>query len=392
MFLVSRTSSSDSSLFPEDLSSEPEESHSTVKPTRLHSRRLRSRPSESASQSGLFPDPLPDHSKPGESSQPKLVEMLKGVSEVLEENTRLKKRRLEREARKSRLKTRLPTKPYDVALRERVPCAPGKTSRRVPGKDTTKPLDPEPMSVDPALRISRISRKNAASKRKGKEVVKVHIKDSMDVDSPVTLGDVSMNEKPLPEGVGVQSIPSPSYSQSSAKRMPPPPVPSKALKRQPKQKSPSKPTPPKATNQPPPSTPPSLTQFSLPRRRTLGMTRSTPQISTVPHPILPANRKPFKSPLIKQEPGSSQSGGPPRSQSKLYPIPTSSASSQPIYLTQKPAPTKSPSKPESNPPEVIDLTDDPDTSYDFSTSSIDGEEVNRAMEEYDLGHFSVGPQ
>lgn len=359
MFLVSRTSSSDSSLFPEDLSSGPEDSNSTVKPARLHSRRLRPRPSGSGSQSGQSSDSLPGHGKPGEPSQPKLVEMLKGVSEVLEENTRLKKKRLEREIRKSRLNTRVPQKPYDIAPGKRVSNVSDKTSRRVPGAS------------------------GKISKGKGKEVIKIVIEDSMDVDLSVTLGDVSMNENSLPESVDIQFKPPPSDSQSSAKRMPPPPVPSKALKQPPKQKSSSRPTP-----SPPP---PSSTQTNQPRRRTLGMTRSTTQTSPVPRSILPANRKPFKSPLLKQEPGLSQSGGPPRSQSKVYPIPTSSTPSQPIYPTQKPTPTKSsltsPKPKESDPPEVIEITDDPDTSYDFSASSIDGEEFNKAMAEYDRGSW-----
>ena len=389
MFLVSRTSSSDSSLFPEDISSEPEDSHSTVKPTRLHSRRLRSRLSESTSQSDQSLDSLSGHGNPGEPSQPKLVQMLKGVSEVLEENTRLKKKRLEREVRKTRLKTRLFPKPYDVAPGERVSSVSGKTSRRasgVSGKETTKPFDQEPTSVNSALRRPR---KSTVSKGKGKEAIKILIEDSMDVDSPVTPGDVSMNEKPWPDSVDVQFKPPLSDSQSSAKRMPPPPVPAKALKQLPKQKPTPKPTPSKiSSQQPPPSLPP-LTQFNTPRRRTLGMTRPTSQTSAVSHPVLPANRKPFKSPLLKQELGLSQFNGPPRSQSKMYPVPTSSTFSQPIYPTQKPAlakPTPKPPKPKkSEAPEIIDITDDPDTSYDFSTSSIDGEELDRAMAEYDCG-------
>jgi len=32
---------------------------------------------------------------------------------------------------------------------------------------------------------------------------------------------------------------------------------------------------------------------------------------------------------------------------------------------------------------VLEILDDPDTSYDFSTSSIDGDEFNKVMEEYD---------
>jgi hypothetical protein len=105
--------------------------------------------------------------------------------------------------------------------------------------------------------------------------------------------------------------------------------------------------------------------------------------------MLPTNRKPFKSPLIKQEPGPSQSSGPSGSQFRAYPKPTSSTPSQPAYPTQKPAPAKStpkrPKQKKSDPTEVIDITDDPDTSYDFSTSSIDGDEFNKAMAEYDGG-------
>jgi hypothetical protein len=75
----------------------------------------------------------------------------------------------------------------------------------------------------------------------------------------------------------------------------------------------------------------------------------------------------------------------------MYPTPTSSTPPQPTYPTQSPTPTKSipkPSKPKkSDPLEIIDITDDPDTSYDFSTSSIDGDEFNRAMAEYDRGSF-----
>ncbi|KAF9653514.1 hypothetical protein BDM02DRAFT_3125503 [Thelephora ganbajun] len=391
---VSRTSSSDSSFFPEDLSSEPEDSHSTLRPPRFSSRRLRARVSDPTSESGHSPDsPLLGPGKPGNSSQPKLVEMLKGVSEVLEENTRLKKKRLEKDARRSRLKARTPAKPYDVVPGERVPSTSGKTMRRVSGgsgKETVKPLDPEPMSVDPAPRRSR---QNTVSKGKGKEMAKIPAEDSMDVDPPVTLNDISMNEDPLPRGVGRKSKSPPSDSQSSAKMMPPPPVPSKALKQPPKQKSPSKLAPSKMSHpsQPPPSTPPSLTQSNPSRRRTLGMTRTTTQTNAVSHPILPAKRKQFKSPLIKQGPDSSQSGGPPRSQSRMYPIPTSPASSQHTYPTQKPALTESAPKPpkpkKSDPPEVIDISDDPDTSYDFSTSSIDGEELNRAMEKYDRGSW-----
>ena len=322
--------------------------------------------------------------------------MLKSASEVLEEKTRLKKKRLEREVRKSRLTSRLPTKPYRVAPGERVSSVSGKTSRRVPGaqgKEASKPLDLEPMSIDPTPMISRKS-ENTASKVKDKGVVGTPVEDSMDIDSSVVLGDVSMNGNPWSGGVGVQSKSPPSGLQSSAKRMPPPPVPSKALNKPLKKKSPSEPTPSKTPAQPPPPPPPptplSLTQLNPLRKRTLGMTRPTKQTSAPSHSVLPANRKPFKSPLIKQEPGSSQSGGPPRSQSKMYPVPSSSTLSQHIYPTQKPAPTKSAPKPpkpkKSDLPEVIDITDDPDTSYDFSTSSsIDGEEFNRAMAEYDRG-------
>ena len=110
------------------------------------------------------------------------------------------------------------------------------------------------------------------------------------------------------------------------------------------------------------------------------MTRTTIQTSGVSHSILPAKRKQFKSPLIKQEPDLSQSGGPLRSQSRTYPIPPSSTYSQPAYSTQKPAP-KPPKK--SDLPEVIATGDDPDTSYDFSTSSIDGDELDKVMEEYE---------
>jgi hypothetical protein len=82
--------------------------------------------------------------------------------------------------------------------------------------------------------------------------------------------------------------------------MPPPPVPPKALKQ-------SQAKIPIQTNsfERPPSTstpPPSLTQSNPSRRRTLGMTRTTIQTSAVSHSILPAKRKQFKSPLIKQEP------------------------------------------------------------------------------------------
>lgn len=394
---VSRTSSSDSSLFPEDLSSGPEDSHSTVKPVRRHSRRLRSRLSDSTPQSGQSPAPLlSGDGKPGEPSQPNLAKMLKGVSEVLEENTRLKKKRLEREVRKSRLKSRTPAKPYDVAPVERVSSASGGVPRRIsgaPGKETVKAMDQEAMFVDPAPKRSR---QNTVSKGKGKEVDKSFtddntIEDIMDVDSSVALGDVSMNEDPLPKDVDNASKPPPSDSQSSAKMMPPPPVPSKVFKQSPKPKPLSKPPPskPNDLDQPPPPTPPSLTQSNPTRRRTLGMTRTTTQTSAVSHSALPANRKPFKSPLIKQEPGSSQSGGPPRSQSRAYPIPTSSTLSQPIYPTQKPIPAKSTQKlkkpKKKDPAEIIDIADDLDSSYDFSNSSIDGEEFNKAMEEYDRG-------
>ena len=389
MFPVSRTSSSDSSLFPDDLSSEPEDSHSTLKPPRPpSSRRLRARLSNSASQSGRSPvSPLVGPSKAGGPNQPKLVEILKGVSEVLEENTRLKKKRLDKEVRRSKLKNRTPAKPYDLAPGDRVPSTSGKTTRRVSGatgKETVKLLDPEAMSVDPAPRRSR---QDTVPKDKG-EVARTPIEDSMDVDSSVTLGDVSMNEDPWPKGMDRMSKPPASDSQSSAKMMPPPPVPPKALKQSPKQKSPSKQTPPKTLNQPPPPSP-SLTQSNPSRRRSLGMTRTLTQTGAVPPSILPAKRKQFKSPLIKQEPGPSQSGGPPRSQSRTYPKPTSSTYSQPTYPTQKPAPPKSTPKPpkpkKSDPPEVIEIADDPDTSYDFSTSSIDGDELNRVMEEYDRG-------
>ena len=385
---VSRTSSSDSSLFPEDLSSEPEDSHSTLKPSRPpSSRRLRARLSDSIPQSGQSPDsPLSGSGNPGDPSQPKLVEMLKGVSEVLEENTRLKKKRLEKEVRRSRLKSRLPTKPYDVAPGGRVPSTSGKNVRKVSGsskKETIKSLDPEPMSVDPTPRRSR---QNTASKGKGKEVAKILIEDSMDIDSSATLGDVSVVEDPWPKGVDRRSKSPVSDSQSSAKMMPPPPVPSKALKQSTKQKSPSKPNPPKPPHQPPPP-PPSLSQSNPSRRRTLGMTRTTAQTSAVSHSILPVKRKPFKSPLIKQEPDLSQPGEPSRSQSRTYPTPTPPTRSQPIYPTQKPPPTKLATKPsklgKSDTLEVITVDDDPDTSYDFSASSIDGDELNRVMEEYD---------
>lgn len=318
--------------------------------------------------------------------------MLKGVSEVLEENTRLKKKRLEKEVRKSRLKTRTPAKPYDVRSGDRIPSTSGKTTRRVSGvpvKEAARPLDPEPMSVDPAPRRSR---QNVASKGKGKEVAKIPAEDNMDVDLSVTLCDVSMNEDPWPKGVERNCKPPASDSQSSAKMMPPPPVPSKALKQPPKQTSPSKPIPSNTSNQSPPP-PPSLTQSNPSRQRSLGMTRTTIQTSAVSHPVLPPKRKQFKSPLIKQEPGLSQPDGPPRSQSKTYPVPPPSTHSQPIYPTQKSAPTQSTQKPpkskESVPPEVVGTTqaDDPDTSYDFSTSSIDGDEINKVMAEYDRGSW-----
>lgn len=316
--------------------------------------------------------------------------MLKGVSEVLEENTRLKKKRLEKEARKSRLKPRTPAKPYDVARGDRVPSTSGKTTRKVSGgpvKETVKLLDPEPMSVDPAPRRSK---QNTVSKGKGKkEVAKIPVEDNMDVDLSVTPCDVSMGGDPWSKGVDRKCKPPASDSQSSAKMMPPPPVPSKALKQSPKQKPPSKPIPSNTPDQPPPP-PPSLTQSNPSRRRSLGMTRPTAQTSTVSHPVLPAKRKQFKSPLIKQEPGLSQPGGPPRSQSRTYPIPTSSPYSQPIYPTQNPAPTQStpkhPKAKESDPLEAD--ADDPDTSYDFSTSSIDGDEINKVMEEYDRMSWS----
>ena len=383
---MSRTSSSDSSLFPEDLSSEPEESHSTLKPPRPSSRRLRARLSDSTSQSSRSPDsPLLGSGKHGDPSQPKLVEMLKDVSEALEENTRLKKRRLEKEVRKSKLKTRAPPRSYDVAPGERVPSVSGKATRKVPGgsgKKTVKPLSIEPMSVDPPPGRSR---QNTLSKSKGKEVAKIPIEDRMDVDSSVTLCDVPVNEDPWPKGVDMRSKSPISDSQSSAKMMPPPPVPSKALKQPVKQKPPSKPTSSKTPLQPPPPSP-SPTQSNPSRRRTLGMTRPTVQTDTASRSIIPAKRKPFRSPLLKQEPDLSQPGGPSRSQSRMYPIPTSSTCSQPTYSTQRPVPAKSapkPPKPKSDPPEVTAIGDDPDTSYDFSTSSIDGDELNRVMEEYD---------
>lgn len=117
------------------------------------------------------------------------------------------------------------------------------------------------------------------------------------------------------------------------------------------------------------------------------MTRTTIQTSGVSHSILPAKRKQFKSPLINNEPGLSQSGGPPRSQSRTYPVPPSSTYSQPAYSTQKPAlakPAPKPPKPKKGDlPEVIASGDDPDTSYDFSASSIDGDELDKVMEEYE---------
>ena len=314
--------------------------------------------------------------------------MLKGVSEVLEESTRLKKKRLEKEVRRSRLKARISTKPYDVAAGDRVPSISGKTTRKVSGslvKETIKLPNPEPMSVDPAPKRSR---KNTVSEGKGKEVAKIPIEDSMDVGFSITFGDISMNEDPWPKGVDRMSESPASDSQSSAKMMPPPPVPSKALKQPAKQESPSEPTPSKTSHQPPPPPLP-LTQSGPSRRRTLGMTRTTTQTSAVSHSTLPTKRKKFKSPLIKQEPDLSQSGGPPRSQSRTYPVPTPSTYSQTTYPTQKSAPTKPTSKPpkskKGDPPEVIATDDDPDTSYDFSTSSIDGDDINKVMEEYDRG-------
>jgi len=303
--------------------------------------------------------------------------MLKDVSEALEENTRLKKRRLEKEVRRSRLKARAPAKPHDVASGERVPSTSGKTARGVPGgsgKRTVRHSDPEPVSVGP---LPGKPRQNTVSKEK--EVAKTLIEDCMDVDPPTALGDVSMGEDPWPKSVDKKSESPVSDSQSSAKMMPPPPVPPKALKQPTKQKSPSKPAPSK-TPHPPPAPTPSPTQSNPSRRRKLGMTRTTIQTSGVSHSILPAKRKQFKSPLIKQEPDLSQSGGPLRSQSRTYPIPPSSTYSQPAYSTQKPAP-EPPKK--SDLPEVIATGDDPDTSYDFSTSSIDGDELDKVMEEYE---------
>lgn len=314
--------------------------------------------------------------------------MLKDVSEVLEEKTRLKKKRLEKEVRRSRLKARTSAKPYEVSPEDRAPNTSVRTMRRVSGGteiEVVKSLAPEPMSVDPAPRRSR---QNTLSKGKCKEAARTPVEDSMDVESSVDLGDVSMNEDPWPKGVDRTPKPPASDSQSSAQMMPPPPVPPKALKQSQKQKSPSKPTLSKTSNQSPPP-PPSLTQSNPSRRKLLGMTRTTTQTNVVSHSVLPVKRKQFKSPLIKQELDPSQSGGPPRSQSRTYPIPTSSARSQPTYSTQKPAPTKSTPKPpkpkKSEPPEVIDVPDDPDSSYDFSTSSIDGDEINKVMAEYDRG-------
>ena len=117
------------------------------------------------------------------------------------------------------------------------------------------------------------------------------------------------------------------------------------------------------------------------------MTRTTIQTNVASHSILLVKPKPFKSPLIKQEPGFSQLGGPPRSQSRTYPVPGSSTHSQPVYPTQKPVPAKSTQKPpkpkKSSLLEAVTSGDDPDTSYDFSTSSIDGDELDKLMEEYD---------
>ena len=386
MFPVSRTSSSDSSLFPEEFLSEPEVSRPTMKPTRSHSRRFRSRLANSASQNSKPSDPpLPSHGNSSGPGQLKLAKMIKGVSEVLEENTRLKKKRFERETRRSTgLKARANAKPYDATPGER--STSGKTSRRVSetsGKEPAKPLDAVSMSTHPAPKRSR-----QVSVSKGKEAAKVSYEDMMDIDPPVTLVDAPMNEDPLPKSVETKLAPSSSDSQSSAKMMPPPPVPSKVLKQPPTPKSPSKPTPSKVPNHsqlspPPPSL--TLTQSNPPRGRQLGMTRTTTQTSTVPRSLLPANRKPFKSPLIKQEPiGPSQSGELPRSQSRTYPVPTPSTPSQP---DQKPTPAKTCPKQKkqtkSDPSEVIEIVDDPDTSYEFSTSSIDGEELDRMMAQYD---------
>jgi len=314
--------------------------------------------------------------------------MLKDVSDALEENTRLKKRRLEKEVRRSRLKARAPARPHDAASGEGVSSVSGKTARKVPGgsgKRTVKQSDPEPVSVDP---LPRKSRQNTVSKGKDKEVAKILIEDRMDVDPPTALGDVSMNEDPWPKGVDKKSESPVSDSQSSAKMMPPPPVPPKALKQPTKQKSPPKPKPtPLKTPDPTPPPMPSPTQSNPSRRRTLGMTRTTIQTTGVSQSILPVKRKQFKSPLIKQEPDLSQSGGPPRSQSRTYPRPPSSTYSQPTYSTQKPAlakPAPKPPKPKkSDLPEVIVGGDDPDTSYDFSASSIDGDELDKVMEEYE---------
>ena len=311
--------------------------------------------------------------------------MLKDVSEALEENTRLKKRRLEKEVRRSRLKARAPARPHDAASGERVPSTSGRTSRRIPGglgKRTVKHSDPEPVSVD--LLPGKL-RQSTVPKGKVKEAAKITIEDRMDVDPPTTLGDVSMNEDPWPKGVDEKSESPVPDSQSSAKMMPPPPVPPKALKQPTKQKSPFEPTPLKTAHPPPPSLP-SPTQSNPSRRRTLGMTRTTIQTSGVSHSILPTKRKQFKSPLIKQEPDLSQPSGPSRSQSRTYPIPPSSTYSQPAYSSQKPAPAKpapKPPRPKRDPPEEIVSGDDPDTSYDFSVSSIDGDELNKVMEEYD---------
>ena len=316
--------------------------------------------------------------------------MLKDVSEALEENTRLKKRRLEKEVRRSRLKARAPARPHDAASGDRVLSTSGKPVRKVPGgsgKRTVKQSHPEPVSVDP---LPGKSRQNTVSKGKDKEVAKILIEDRMDVDPPTALGDVSMNEAPRPKGMDKKSESPVSDSQSSAKMMPPPPVPPKALKQPIKQKSSSKPAPSKTPHPTPHPTPPPMpspTQSNPSRRRTLGMTRTTIQTSGVSQSILPVKRKQFKSPLIKQEPDLSQSGGPPRSQSRTYPVPPSSTYSQLAYSTQKPSPAKPASKPpkqkKSDLPEVIVGGDDPDTSYDFSTSSIDGDELDKVMEEYE---------
>ena len=207
----------------------------------------------------------------------------------------------------------------------------------------------------------------------------------MEVDPPTTLADVSMGEDHWPKGVGKKPESPIPDSQSSAKMMPPPPVPQKALKQSTKHKSPSKPAPSKTPN-PPPAPTPSPTPSNSSRRRTLGMTRTTIQTSGVSHSILPAKRKQFKSPLIKQEPDLSQFGGPPRSQSRTYPVP-SLTYSQLAYSTQKPAPAKpAPKHPKPKKrdlPEVVANGDDPDTSYDFSASSIDGDELDKVMEEYE---------